>query len=175
MLIRAEGISDPGWLVMTFLLSICRFETQSLARTYQLRLVKAISFRKVRLRFIVQEDPRTSAAGLLSPDGVLRLHLYFSFSLLPFTLSCRSPSSFPLSSSLLSPQSTPTAPSHPFSMPHLAHDNTTMIHDTILGIFHPRKAIPGYSQKTKNSSRPNYCNLHPRPQFFYSLSPNACI
>ncbi len=113
MLIRAEGISDLGWLVMTFLLSICHFETQSLARTYQLRLVKAIGFRKVRLRFIVQEDPRTSAAGLLSPDCVLRLHLYFSFSLLPFTLSCHLPRPSPSHHlpSLLSQQSTPTAPS----------------------------------------------------------------
>lgn len=34
MLIRAEGISDLGWLVMTFLLSMCRFETQNLARTH---------------------------------------------------------------------------------------------------------------------------------------------
>ena len=80
----------------------------------------------------------------------------------------------PLSSSLLSPQSTPTAPSHSFSMPHLAHDNTTMIHDTILGIFHPRKAIPGYSQKNKNSSRPNYRNLPPKATVFL-LPLSRCV
>ncbi len=107
MLIRAEGISDLGWLVTTFLLSMCHFETQSLARTYQLRLVKAIGFRKVRLRFIVQEDSRTSAAGLLSPDCVLRLTLYFSFSLLPFTLLCHPPSHH------LSSPNSPPLPHHP--------------------------------------------------------------
>lgn len=81
----------------------------------------------------------------------------------------------PLSSSLLSPQSTPTAPSHPFSMSRLARYNTTMIHNTTLGIFHPRKAIQVYSQKNKTPPDPTTVISRPRQQFFAFLSPDACI
>jgi len=150
MLIRAEGISDLGWLVMTFLLSMSFRDTKS-RKDVSATISQGHRFSKSKAS--VYCTRRFKNFGCWASLPRLRFEatsiFFLSFSLLPFTLSCHPPSSFPLSSSPLSPQSTPTAPSHSSQMPRLAHDNTTMIHDTIPGMpsypIRSKKSYPGYT------------------------------